>query len=316
MLIMKKQSKIYIAGHKGMVGSAIVRKLDNEGFNNLLTRSSKELDLRNQADVFSFFEKERPEYVFFAAGTVGGIAANKSYPADFIYNNLSMMLNTLNGAKSFDVKKLLYLGSSCIYPKNAVQPIKEEYLLSNILEESNKPYALAKIAGIELCQSFNRQYGTNYISLMPTNLFGINDNYHLQNSHLVAALIRKFYEASLNNEEFVELWGTGSPRREIISSDQVASACLYFMLNYNESEIVNIGVGVDYKISEIAFLIRNISGFKGQIKYDTSKPDGTPKKQLDVDRARKLGWVANGDLIADLTATYNDFIGNYADYIK
>lgn len=313
---MKKQSKIYIAGHKGMVGSAIVRKLDNEGFNNLLTRSSKELDLRNQADVFSFFEKERPEYVFFAAGTVGGIAANKSYPADFIYNNLSMMLNTLNGAKSFDVKKLLYLGSSCIYPKNAVQPIKEEYLLSNILEESNKPYALAKIAGIELCQSFNRQYGTNYISLMPTNLFGINDNYHLQNSHLVAALIRKFYEASLNNEEFVELWGTGSPRREIISSDQVASACLYFMLNYNESEIVNIGVGVDYKISEIAFLIRNISGFKGQIKYDTSKPDGTPKKQLDVDRARKLGWVANGDLIADLTATYNDFIGNYADYIK
>lgn len=313
---MKKQSKIYIAGHKGMVGSAIFRKLNNEGFNNLLTRSSKELDLRNQADVFSFFEKERPEYVFFAAGTVGGIVANKSYPADFIYNNLSMMLNTLNGARSFDVKKLLYLGSSCIYPKNAVQPIKEEYLLSNILEESNKPYALAKIAGIELCQSFNRQYGTNYISLMPTNLFGINDNYHLQNSHLVAALIRKFYEATLNNEEFVELWGTGSPRREIISSDQVASACLYFMLNYNESEIVNIGVGVDYKISEIADLLRNISGFKGQIKYDTSKPDGTPKKQLDVDRARKLGWVANGDLIPDLTATYNDFIVNYSDYIK
>ena len=313
---MKKESKIYIAGHKGMVGSAIVRKLDDEGFNNLLTRSSKELDLRNQVDVFNFFEKERPEYVFFAAGTVGGISANKSYPADFIYNNLSMMLNTLNGARSFDVKKLLYLGSSCIYPKNSLQPIKEEYLLSDMLEESNKPYALAKIAGIELCQSFNRQYGTNYISLMPTNLFGINDNYDLQNSHLVAALIRKFYEATLNNEEFVELWGTGNPRREIVSSDQVASACLYFMLNYNESEIVNIGVGVDYKISEIADLLRDISGFKGQIKYDTSKPDGTPKKQLDVNRARKLGWVANGALIPDLTATYNDFIINYSDYTK
>ena len=313
---MKKESKIYIAGHKGMVGSAIVRKLDDEGFNNLLTRSSKELDLRNQVDVFNFFEKERPEYVFFAAGTVGGIVANKSYPADFIYNNLSMMLNTLNGARSFDVKKLLYLGSSCIYPKNSVQPIKEEYLLSNMLEESNKPYALAKIAGIELCQSFNRQYGTNYISLMPTNLFGINDNYDSQNSHLVAALIRKFYEATLNNEEFVELWGTGSPRREIVSSDQIASACLYFMLHYNESEIVNIGVGVDYKISEIADLLRDISGFKGQIKYDTSKPDGTPKKQLDVDRARKLGWVANSDLISDLTATYNDFIINYSDYTR
>ena len=313
---MKKESKIYIAGHKGMVGSAIVRKLNDEGFNNLLTRSSKELDLCNQADVFNFFEKERPEYVFFAAGTVGGIGANKRYPADFIYNNLSMMLNTLNGARSFDVKKLLYLGSSCIYPKNSVQPIKEEYLLSGVLEESNKPYALAKIAGIELCQSFNRQYGTNYISLMPTNLFGINDNYDLENSHLVPALIRKFYEATLNNEEFVELWGTGNPRREILSSDQAASACLYFMLNYNESEVVNIGVGVDYKISEIADLLRNISGFKGQIKYDTSKPDGTPKKQLDVDRARKLGWIANSDLIPDLTVTYNDFINNYSDYAK
>jgi GDP-L-fucose synthase len=313
---MKKESKIYIAGHKGMVGSAIVRKLNDEGFNNLLTRSSKELDLCNQADVFNFFEKERPEYVFFAAGTVGGIGANKRYPADFIYNNLSMMLNTLNGARSFDVKKLLYLGSSCIYPKNSVQPIKEEYLLSGVLEESNKPYALAKIAGIELCQSFNRQYGTNYISLMPTNLFGINDNYDLENSHLVPALIRKFYEATLNNEEFVELWGTGNPRREILSSDQAASACLYFMLNYNESEVINIGVGVDYKISEIADLLRNISGFKGQIKYDISKPDGTPKKQLDVSRARKLGWIANSDLIPDLTATYNDFIINYSDYAK
>ena len=313
---MKKESKIYIAGHKGMVGSAIVRKLNDEGFNNLLTRSSKELDLCNQADVFNFFEKERPEYVFFAAGTVGGIGANKRYPADFIYNNLSMMLNTLNGARSFDVKKLLYLGSSCIYPKNSVQPIKEEYLLSGMLEESNKPYALAKIAGIELCQSFNRQYGTNYISLMPTNLFGINDNYDLENSHLVPALIRKFYEATLNNEEFVELWGTGNPRREILSSDQAASACLYFMLNYNESEVINIGVGVDYKISEIADLLRNISGFKGQIKYDISKPDGTPKKQLDVSRARKLGWIANSDLIPDLTATYNDFIINYSDYAK
>lgn len=313
---MKKESKIYIAGHKGMVGSAIVRKLNDEGFNNLLTRSSKELDLCNQADVFNFFEKERPEYVFFAAGTVGGIGANKRYPADFIYNNLSMMLNTLNGARSFDVKKLLYLGSSCIYPKNSVQPIKEEYLLSGVLEESNKPYALAKIAGIELCQSFNRQYGTNYISLMPTNLFGINDNYDLENSHLVPALIRKFYEATLNNEEFVELWGTGNPRREILSSDQAASACLYFMLNYNESEVINIGVGVDYKISEIADLLRNISGFKGQIKYDISKPDGTPKKQLDVSRARKLGWIANSDLIPDLTVTYNDFINNYSDYAK
>ncbi|MBC7475210.1 MAG: GDP-L-fucose synthase, partial [Candidatus Sericytochromatia bacterium] len=253
---MDKQAKIYVAGHNGLAGSAIVRKLTIEGYNNLLLKTSKELDLRDKTAVYNFFEEEKPEYVFFAAGTVGGIMANKTYPADFIFDNVAMIFNTVDAAYKSKVKKLLYLGSSCIYPKMASQPIKEEYLLTGPLEETNKPYALAKIAGIELCASYNKQYGTNYIALMPTNLFGLKDNYDLNNSHLVAALIRKFYEAKLNNKPFVELWGTGNPRREILSSDQLADACLHFMNTYNENEIINIGKGEDYAINEIAAIIK------------------------------------------------------------
>jgi GDP-L-fucose synthase len=311
---MKKESRIYIAGHNGLVGSAILRKLKDSGYTNLIVRNSRDLDLRNHAQVQHFFESENPEYIFFAAGKVGGIGANKSYPGDFIYDNLAMIMNTLNASHIFKVKKFLYLGSSCIYPKDSLQPIKEEYLLNGKLEETNKPYALAKISGIELCQSFNRQYGTNNICLMPTNLFGINDNYDLQNSHLVAALIRKFHEASLREGSFVELWGSGTPLREILSSDEVASACVYFMLNYNHSEIVNIGVGKDYTISQLANMIKNISGFKGEIKYDSSKPDGTPRKLLDVSRATNLGWTSESDIYSDLKETYADFVNNYTLY--
>src|ERR1035437_4109259 len=247
---MNKNSKIFVAGHNGLVGSAIVRKLRKENYNNLVLRSSKEVDLRDGNNVLEFFTAEQPDYVFFAAGTVGGIMANKTYPADFIYNNILIILNTIKAAHHIKVKKLLYLGSSCIYPKNSVQPIKEEYLLSGYLEESNKPYAIAKIAGIELCTSYNKQYGTDYICLMPTNLFGLNDNYDLQNSHLVAALIRKFYEAQRNQTPYVELWGTGTPKREILSSDDVADACLYFMQNYSGNDIINIGRGIDYRSEE------------------------------------------------------------------
>lgn len=313
---MKKEDKIYIAGHKGLVGSAILRKLQQEGYNNIIVKTSRELDLRDKSAVNAFFEQEKPAYVFFAAGTVGGIMANKTYPADFIYNNVSMVFNTIEAAHKTDVKKLLYLGSSCIYPRESPQPIKEEYLLTGTLEETNRPYALAKIAGIELCRSYNKQFGTDYISLMPTNMFGINDNYDLQNSHLVAALVRKFYEAKQRNAEFVELWGTGTPRREILSSDELADACLYFMLNYSGSDIINIGSGKDYTIRELAEMIKSISGYSGELKFDSTKPDGTMKKQLDVSRAANLGWTTGSDTYKDLQKAYEDFSNNYSQYTK
>jgi len=313
---MQREDKIYIAGHKGLVGSAIFRKLQAEGYNNLVVRTSKELDLRNQAAVNEFFAHEKPAYVFFAAGTVGGIMANKTYPGDFIFNNVIMIFNALEAARQNNVKKFLYLGSSCIYPKNAAQPIKEDYLLTDTLEETNKPYALAKIAGVELCISYNKQYGTDNICLMPTNMFGVNDNYDLQNSHLVAALIRKFYEAKANNAPSVLLWGTGTPRREVLSSDQLANACFYFMQNYSGNEIINIGSGEDLTIKEIAEKIKQISGYEGELKFDITKPDGTMKKQLDVSRADQLGWKSEDSILEDLKKAYNDFSDNYIQYTK
>ena len=311
---MNKDSRIFIAGHNGLVGSAIMRKLRSEGYGNIILRSSSELDLRDQISVASFFSTEKPEYVFFAAGTVGGIMANVSFPADFIYNNLMMISNTLQAAKENKVKKFLYLGSSCIYPKNSVQPMKEECLLNGALEETNKSYALAKISGIEMCFAFNKQFGMNNICLIPTNMFGINDNYHLTNSHLVAALIRKFHEAKINNLPCVKLWGTGTPQREILSSDELAKACLYFMLNYSGNDVINIGVGKDSSISEIADLIKSVVNYKGQIKFDTSKPDGTKRKLLDISKATKIGWSSESELYDDLSKTYLDFVENYTKY--
>ena len=311
---MNKDSRIFIAGHNGLVGSAIMRKLRSEGYGNIILRSSSELDLRDQMSVASFFSTEKPEYVFFAAGTVGGIMANVSFPADFIYNNLMMITNTLQASKDNKVKKFLYLGSSCIYPKNSLQPMKEEYLLTGALEETNKSYALAKISGIEMCFAFNKQFGMNNICLIPTNMFGINDNYHLTNSHLVAALIRKFHEAKINNLPCVELWGTGTPKREILSSDELAKACLYFMLNYSGNDVINIGVGQDSSISKIADLIKSVVNYKGQIKFDTSKPDGTKRKLLDISKAIKVGWSSESELYDDLSKTYLDFVNNYTKY--
>lgn len=313
---MNKTDKIFVAGHRGLVGSAIMRNLTANGYTNLIFRNSKELDLRNKEAVDSFFESEKPDYVFFSAGTVGGIMANKTYPADFIFNNVAMIFNTINAAYTHKVKKLLYLGSSCIYPKNAPQPIKEEYLLASELEESNKAYAIAKIAGVELCISYNKQYGTDYISLMPTNMFGIGDNYDAQNSHLIAALIRKFYEAKTQNKTSVELWGTGTPKREILSSDQLAEACVYFMNTYSGNEIINIGKGDDYSIMEIAHMIKDIAEYTGEIKFDVTKPDGTMRKQLDVSKATRLGWTSTSNTITDLKLAYNDFVKNYTNYIS
>ncbi len=311
---MQNKSKIYVSGHNGLAGSAIVRKLVSEGYDNLVLRTSKELDLRDNNEVMAFFEKETPEYIIFAAGTVGGIMANMKYPADFIFNNLSMIVNVIDAAYKNKVKKLLYLGSSCIYPKSCEQPIKEEYIMSGELERTNKPYAIAKLAGIELCHSYNKQYKTDYICLVPTNLFGINDNYNLERSHLVAALIRKIYEAKRVGKPFVQLWGTGKVLREILSSDSLADACLFFMNNYSGNDIINIGSGLDYQISDLAQIIKDISGYKGAIEFDTSKPDGMYKKQLDVSRASNLGWNSKNNLIDDLTKAYNDFAVNYRHY--
>lgn len=311
---MDKNSKIFIAGHNGLVGSAILRKLKLEGYREIVVRSSRELDLRNQEGVKSFFSKEKPEYVFFAAGTVGGIMANISFPADFIYDNLMIISNTLQAAKINNVKKLLYLGSSCIYPKNSLQPIKEEYLLTGELEKTNQPYALAKIAGIEMCKSFNKQFGMKNICLVPANIFGINDNYDSTNSHFIAALIRKFHEAKINNLPYVELWGTGTPQREILCSNELADACLHFMLNYDGNEIINIGVGKDYTILQIAEIIKDVTNFKGQIKFNSSKPNGMMKKKLDVSISGNLGWHAVNDLYSDLHKTYLDFVTNHSKF--
>jgi GDP-L-fucose synthase len=290
---MNKDSKIYIAGHRGMVGSAIVRNLQQKGFSNIIYKTSNELDLRNQQAVNDFFEKEKPQFVFLAAAKVGGIVANNTFRANFIYENLMIEANIIHAAFVNKTEKLLFLGSSCIYPKLAPQPLKEEYLLSGYLEETNQPYAIAKIAGIELCNSYRRQYNCNFISAMPTNLYGPNDNYDLNNSHVLPALLRKFITAKKQNDTFVELWGTGTPKREFLHVDDLAEACYFLMLHYNEEGLVNVGVGEDLTILELAQLIKKITDYTGEIKLNTSKPDGTPRKLLDVTKINQLGWKAN-----------------------
>ncbi|WP_048050645.1 GDP-L-fucose synthase [Methanosarcina soligelidi] len=308
---MDKESKIYLAGHRGLVGSALKRKLESKGYTNLIFRTHKELDLTNQQAVNEFFEQEKPEYVFLAAAKVGGILANSTYPAQFIYENLMIESNIIHAAYKYGVKKLLFLGSSCIYPKLAPQPLKEEYLLTGPLEETNEAYAIAKIAGIRLCKHYNQQYGTNFISVMPTNLYGPNDNFDLETSHVMPALIRKFHEAKVNNEPEVVVWGTGKPLREFMHVDDMADACVYLMENYDYSEIgefVNIGVGEDVTISELVELIKEIVGFEGKIRYDISKPDGTPRKLMDVSKLNGLGWEAKISLEDGIRETYEWYI--------
>ncbi len=302
---MKKSSKIYIAGHTGLVGSSIVRLLQKKGYNNLILRTKEELDLCNQLAVKKFFEQEKPEYVFLSAAKVGGIVANQTYPADFIYSNLQIQNNIIHNAHLSKVKKLLFLGSSCIYPRDCPQPIKEEYLLSGPLESTNKAYAIAKIAGIIECQSYNKQFGTNFISVMPTNLYGINDNFDLQNSHVLPAMIRKFHEAKTQNLKEVVLWGTGKVKREFLHVDDLADACLFLMNKYDDSEIVNIGTGIDVSIKELAELVQKTVGFKGKIIWDTTKPDGTKRKWLNVKKLHDLGWNHKITLEKGLKTTYN-----------
>ncbi|SEM81268.1 GDP-L-fucose synthase [bacterium A37T11] len=304
---MNKENKIYIAGHRGMVGGAIKRYLEKEGYFNLIFRTSSELDLRNQQAVFDFFKDEKPEYVFLAAAKVGGIIANNTYRADFIYENLVIESNIIHSAHLNNVKKLLFLGSSCIYPKLAPQPLKEEYLLTGLLEETNEPYAIAKIAGIKLCEAYRDQYNDNFISAMPTNLYGIDDNYHPRNSHVLPALIRKFHEAKENAYEAVTIWGSGSPRREFLYSDDLAEACVFLMNEYDGRELINIGTGEDLTIKELGYLIKDIVGFEGELKFDTTKPDGTPRKLMDVSKLHNLGWKHHTSLLEGIQKAYNDF---------
>lgn len=305
-MVMEKNAKIYVAGHKGMVGSSIVRKLQKEGFHNLLLKTSKELDLTNQQAVISFFELEQPEYVFLAAAKVGGIEANNTYRAQFLYENLMIQNNVIHQSYVHNVKKLLFLASSCIYPKLALQPIKEEYLLTGELEATNEPYAIAKIAGIKLCESYHKQYGCNFISVMPTNLYGPNDNYDLNNAHVLPALLRKFHEAKLNNANTVEVWGTGTPKREFLHVDDLATACFYLMQTYQGNVAVNIGTGSDLSIKELAELIKKITHFKGNIVWNTAKPDGTPRKLLDVSLIHSLGWKHTIGLEEGIGEVYSD----------
>jgi GDP-L-fucose synthase len=308
--MMNLDSKIYVAGHRGLVGSAIVRKLEEKGYTNLVYRTSKELDLRDKNAVDTFFAEEKPEFIFLAAAKVGGIVANNEYPADFIRDNLLIQTNIIDAAYRNDVKKLLFLGSTCIYPKMAPQPLKEEYLLTGELEPTNDAYAIAKIAGIKMCQSYNRQYGTEYISVMPTNLYGENDNFDLHTSHVLPALIRKFHEAKESDAPYVEVWGTGTPKREFLYSDDLADACVYLINNYSGNEIVNIGVGEDLPIKELAEKIKEVVGFTGEIKFDTSKPDGTPRKLVDVTKLNSLGWKATTSLEEGLKKAYQWFLDN------
>ena len=308
---MNKNSKIYVAGHRGLVGSAIVRNLEEKGFNNIICRTHKELDLTNQNEVRRFFEEERPEYVFLAAAKVGGIHANNTYPADFIYENLMIQNNVIKAAHDFEVKKLLFLGSTCIYPKMAPQPIKEDYLLTGSLEETNEAYAVAKIAGLEMCKFFKRQYGDNFISCMPTNLYGPNDNFDLKNSHVLPALIRKFHEAKVNNSEVVEVWGTGKPLREFLYVDDMADACVFLMENYDGEQHVNIGTGVEVSIRELAETVKEVVGFAGELVFNTDMPDGTPRKLTTVDKLNGLGWKHKVDLNNGIKMAYEWFIENY-----
>jgi len=307
---MELKSKIYIAGHKGMVGSAILRNLEEKGYKNFLLKTSSELDLKKTQQVDEFFETEKPDYVFLAAAKVGGIQANNSYRADFLYDNLMIQNNIIHASFVNKVKKLLFLGSSCIYPKLAPQPLKEDYLLSGYLEDTNEPYAIAKIAGIKLCESYFRQHGCNFFSVMPTNLYGKNDNYDLNNSHVLPALIRKFHHAKENNLPFVEIWGTGSPLREFLNADDLSDACVFLMRNYNGHKHVNIGTGTDISIKDLALLIQKTTGYTGELKYDLSKPDGTPRKLLDVNLLNNLGWKYKISLEEGIKLVYEDYIKN------
>lgn len=304
---MDYSSKIYIAGHRGMVGSAILRNLEGKGFTNFVLRTSNELDLRNQQAVNDFFAAEKPEYVILAAAKVGGIVANNTWRADFIYDNIMIQSNIIHAAYLNGVKKLLFLGSSCIYPKMAPQPLKEEYLLTGLLEETNEPYAIAKIAGIKMCDAYRAQYGCNFISAMPTNLYGPNDNYDLQSSHVLPALIRKFHEAKLRGDEEVVVWGSGTPRREFLHTDDLAEACYFLLKNYNQEGLVNIGVGEDLTIASLAELIREIVGFEGKVVLDSSKPDGTPRKLMDVSKINAMGWKASIALKEGIAAVYAQY---------
>ena len=307
---MLKNSKIFVAGSNGMVGSAIIRNLENNGFNNIIKKASKELDLRNQKEVFSFFENEKPEYVFLAAAKVGGIHANNIYPADFIYDNMMIQNNVIHAAHIHKVEKLLFLGSSCIYPKFAPQPLKEDCLLTGLLEPTNEAYAIAKISGLKMCAFYKKQYGSNFISAMPTNLYGVNDNFNLQNSHVLPALLRKFIEAKNNNEKEVVIWGSGTPMREFLFVDDLAEACVFLMQNYNETEFVNIGTGIDVTIKELAETIKKTVGFSGNLVFDSTKPDGTPKKLLDVSKINNLGWKHNVSLKEGIQKTLNWVVEN------
>jgi len=307
---MNKSDKIFVAGHRGMVGSAIVRKLKMDGYNNILVRNSKELDLRNQLHVEDFFQSEKPDYVFLAAAKVGGILANNTYKASFMYDNLSIQNNVIHAAYKNHVKKLLFLGSSCIYPKFADQPIREESLLTSELEPTNEPYAIAKIAGLKMCQFYREQYDCNFISLMPTNLYGPNDNFDLKNSHVLPALLRKFHEAKINKNSSVILWGTGNPLREFLHVDDLAKACIHFMLSYNEKSPVNIGTGKDISIHDLATEIKKIVGFEGEIIWDKNKPDGTPRKLLDVTKAKQFGWESSITLLDGIRMTYDWYVQN------
>ena len=309
---MEKQAKIYVAGHRGMVGSAIVRELNRLGYFNVIVRTSAELDLRNQSAVEMFYQQEKPDYVFVAAAKVGGILANNTYRAEFLYDNLCIQNNLIHNAHVVGVKKLLFLGSSCIYPKLAPQPLKEEYLLSGYLEPTNEPYAIAKITGIKMCEAYRDQYGCNFISAMPTNMYGPNDNYHPENSHVLPALIRKFHEAAENNSPEVVVWGDGTPMREFLYADDLANALVYLMLNYDEKEFVNVGYGRDITIGDLAKMIGEIVGFKGEIVFDASKPNGTPKKLMDSGRLFATGWQPKTHLQEGISLAYADFLTKHS----
>lgn len=308
---MNKDSKIYVAGHRGLVGSAIVRELKKKGYTNIIGKTHKELDLMNSSEVESFFKEEKPEYVFLAAAKVGGIYANSTYPADFIYENLQIQNNVIGNAYKYGVKKLMFLGSSCIYPKMCPQPIKEEYLLSGYLEETNEAYALAKISGLKMCQYFNKQYGTNFISVMPTNLYGPYDNFHPENSHVMPALIRRFHEAKVRGAKEVVVWGSGKPLREFLYSEDMADACIYLMENYEGNDFFNIGTGKEFTIRGLAELIKDVVGFQGEIVWDSSKPDGTPRKLLDVSRLENQGWKYKMELKDGVREAYKWYLENY-----
>ena len=304
---MNKEAKIYIAGHRGMVGSAIQRRLTALGYEKIITMSSAELDLRIQERVNEFFEAELPDYVFLAAAKVGGILANNTYRADFIYENIMIQSNVIHSAYATGVKKLMFLGSSCIYPKMAPQPLKEEYLLTGLLEPTNEPYAIAKIAGIKMCDAYRSQYGCDFISVMPTNLYGPNDNYDLQNAHVLPSLVRKFHEAKLNNASEVNIWGSGTPKREFLHADDLADACIYLMNNYSDAGLINIGTGEDISISDLAGLIQKVVGYEGSIVYDSTKPDGTPRKLMDVSKLTGLGWTFSISLEKGLELVYKEY---------